>query len=105
MVGSPLLASAGRPSLHVEVRIVDDDGVDLPCRRAGRGVDAGPDGDGGLLAATRGDRRAIDADGWLHTGDVAYLDDAGYLFIVDRKADMTVSGGFNVCPPRESRTR
>src|SRR6185312_6367649 len=43
-------------------------------------------------------RAAIDADGWLHTGDVGVLDDAGYLTITDRLKDMYICGGFNVYP-------
>ena len=43
-------------------------------------------------------RAAVDADGWLHTGDVGALDDAGYLTITDRLKDMYICGGFNVYP-------
>jgi len=42
--------------------------------------------------------QTIDADGWLHTGDMAREDDEGYLYLVDRKKDMIISGGFNVYP-------
>ena len=43
-------------------------------------------------------RDAIDADGWLHTGDIGIMDDRGYLQITDRKKDMFIVGGFNVYP-------
>ena len=43
-------------------------------------------------------REAIDADGWLHTGDIGVMDDRGYLQITDRKKDMFIVGGFNVYP-------
>ena len=50
------------------------------------------------LATDEATAAAVDVDGWLHTGDVGYLDDAGNLAITDRLKDMYVSGGFNVYP-------
>ncbi|WP_232535224.1 FadD3 family acyl-CoA ligase [Nocardia terpenica] len=52
----------------------------------------------GYLDDPENTARAIDADGWLHTGDVGVLDDRGYLTITDRLKDMYISGGFNVYP-------
>jgi acyl-CoA synthetase (AMP-forming)/AMP-acid ligase II len=52
----------------------------------------------GYLDDEAATQAAIDADGWLHTGDVGTLDDAGYLRITDRLKDMYISGGFNVYP-------
>jgi acyl-CoA synthetase (AMP-forming)/AMP-acid ligase II len=90
--------TAGRPIPGVEVRVVDDDGRDVPTGQPGevvaRGynVMAGYYGDPGATATT------IDEDGWLHTGDIGLFDEGGNLKITDRKKDMFLVGGFNAYP-------
>jgi HIP---CoA ligase len=90
--------TAGRPIPGVEVRVVDGDGKELPAGEPGevlvRGYNlmAGYFGDPGATA------EAIDADGWLHTGDVGVFDEGGNLTITDRIKDMFVVGGFNAYP-------
>ena len=89
------LASAGRPTPLVRVAIMDAKGELLPRGETGEIVVRGP-------LVMRGYHRdpaataAASAHGWHHTGDVGYLDDDGYLFIVDRAKDMVITGGFNV---------
>jgi acyl-CoA synthetase (AMP-forming)/AMP-acid ligase II len=89
------LASAGRPSPLVRVAIMGVDGALLPRGVAGEIVVRGS-------LVMRGYHRDPEATaaasgyGWHHTGDIGYLDDDGYLFIVDRAKDMVITGGFNV---------
>ncbi len=90
--------SAGRPIEGVDMRILDD---------AGRAV---PQGQAGLIyvrpsnlpdftyQGNDGARRGMEREGFLTMGDVGYLDEDGYLFIVDRSADMVISGGVNIYP-------
>lgn len=89
------LRSAGRPAAHSEVRIVGSDGTELPPGRVGEVTVRG-----GHVMSGYWDKPAETAaalrGGWMHTGDGGYLDDAGYLFIVDRIKDMIVTGGENV---------
>jgi acyl-CoA synthetase (AMP-forming)/AMP-acid ligase II len=91
------LSAAGRPAPLVRVEILDDNGKILPTGQAGEICVRGD-----LLMA--GYYRAPDKtaetiiDGWLHTGDIGYLDSEGFLHITDRKKDMIISGGFNVYP-------
>ena len=82
----------------VEARIVDMDGRDLPSGQVGelwvRGDNVSP----GYFRRPEASREALDADGWLHTGDMARMDEDGYLTIVDRKKDVIIRGGFNIYP-------
>ncbi len=89
--------SVGLPIPGATVKILDYDDREVPAGEAGEVCCRSP-------AVMRGYWRAADAtaeavrDGWLHTGDIGYLDEDGYLFIVDRKKDLIIRGGFNVYP-------
>ncbi len=89
--------SVGLPVPGTEVRIVDDQGRDLPPDEAGEICCRSP---GVMRGYWRSPETTADAlrDGWLYTGDIGYLDEEGYLFIVDRKKDLIIRGGFNVYP-------
>jgi fatty-acyl-CoA synthase len=91
------LASCGRPVPWVHVALLDDDGNEVPHGEPGEICVRGPLVMKGYLGKPEQTAEAF-AHGWLHTGDVARADDEGFLYIVDRKKDMIVTGGFNVYP-------
>ncbi len=90
--------TSGRAIPGVEVRIVDSDGRALPADEPGEIVVRGYTVMKGYFEADDETRKAIDRDGWLHTGDVGSLDARGYIRITDRMKDMFIVGGFNVYP-------
>jgi acyl-CoA synthetase (AMP-forming)/AMP-acid ligase II len=92
-----LLLSAGRPARGTEVRIVDEDDTQLPNGVPGEIVARGPQLMRGYWNRPEESARVL-RGGWLHTGDIGYIDDEGYLFVQDRLKDMIVSGGENVYP-------
>ncbi|WP_067542552.1 acyl-CoA synthetase [Nocardia crassostreae] len=89
------LRSAGRAVPHSEVRIVDADGVEAPRGVVGEIVVRGGHVMLGYWNKPEETAAAV-RDGWMHTGDGGYMDDAGYVYVVDRLKDMIVSGGENV---------
>jgi HIP---CoA ligase len=91
-------SSAGRPLPGIEVRIVSPDGAARPTGQEGEIVVRGYTLMRGYLDEPEETGSAIDADGWLHTGDVGILDDGGRLHITDRLKDMFIVGGFNAYP-------
>ena len=90
------LASAGRPIPYVKVSIQDEKDTPLPIGEIGE-ICSHQLGQMLSYVDTSRNTEAL-REGWVHTGDVGYLDEAGFLYIVDRKRDMVVSGGFNVFP-------
>jgi len=92
--------SCGRAIPGVEVRCVDAEMREMPTGQAGEVVVRGYNVMQGYFEDPAATQAAIDADGWLHTGDVGRLDADGYLQITDRLKDMYISGGFN-CYPAE----
>ena len=91
-------ATSGRAIPDVEVRIVDADGQEVATGDAGEIVVRGYNVMSGYFQDAEATAATIDVDGWLHTGDVGFVDADGNLAITDRLKDMYVSGGFNVYP-------
>jgi acyl-CoA synthetase (AMP-forming)/AMP-acid ligase II len=91
-------ASSGRAIPGVEVRVVDDDGAEVPRGAPGEIVVRGYNVMQGYFEDPERTAETIDADGWLHTGDIGTMDAAGYIAITDRKKDMFIVGGFNAYP-------
>jgi acyl-CoA synthetase (AMP-forming)/AMP-acid ligase II len=89
--------SVGAPIAFYEMRILDDAGRDVPPGQVGEICGRGPLMMAGYYKRPDLTARAI-VDGWLHSGDLGYVDEDGYLFLVDRKKDMIISGGVNVYP-------
>jgi long-chain acyl-CoA synthetase len=96
-VGHEKPGSVGLPIPGLSVRIVDDQNRELSPGEAGEIIVQSPGVMHGYWHAPEVTAQAL-RDGWLHTGDIGYLDDQGYLFIVDRKKDLIIRGGFNVYP-------
>ncbi|MGW1887918.1 AMP-binding protein [Streptomyces sp. NPDC001970] len=92
-----VLGSCGRPVAIADVRLVDDDGEDVPEGELGEIAVRGPHVMLGYWNKPEETAKAL-RDGWLYTGDVARADHRGFLHIVDRKKDMIISGGYNVYP-------
>ncbi|MGW5383647.1 AMP-binding protein [Nocardia sp. NPDC003963] len=94
-IATERLASAGRPTPLTTVAVMDERGAILPSGERGEIVVRGPlvmDGYHENPTATA----EVSAHGWHHTGDIGYLDDANFLYVVDRAKDMIITGGFNV---------
>jgi fatty-acyl-CoA synthase len=89
--------SVGKAQMHVQVRIVDSHGQDLAPNEAGELLIKGPGVTPGYWQLPEVTAAAIE-EGWLHSGDVARVDEDGYYYIVDRIKDMFISGGENVYP-------
>lgn len=89
------LASCGKPTLAVRLAIMDDSGRILQAGERGEIVARGSLICGGYYKMPEATAE-IHTHGWHHTGDVGYVDEEGYVYIVDRKKDMIISGGFNV---------
>ena len=90
--------TAGRAIPEVEVLVVDDDGEEVPRGESGEVVIRGYIVMPGYFQNPEATAETIDADGWLHTGDVGVMDDDGNLKITDRIKDMFIVGGFNAYP-------
>ena len=90
--------SIGTPIEGVEMQVWDDDGNEVPQGEVGEIVIRGHNIMKGYWNRPDANREAITEDGWFRTGDMAKMDEDGYFFIVDRKKDLIIRGGYNVYP-------
>jgi fatty-acyl-CoA synthase len=98
------IGSAGIPMPHTEVRVVDvAKNVPVAAGVSGEIVVRGPNVTPGYWQNPDATRAAFDGEGWFHSGDIGYVDEDSYLFIVDRLKDMIISGGENVYPAEVER--
>ena len=95
--------TSGRAIAGVELKVVDESGAEQPRNTPGELLVRGYQVTPGYLDDPVQTAETIDQDGWLHTGDVAVMDDNGYIDITDRKKDMFIVGGFNAYPAEIER--
>jgi long-chain acyl-CoA synthetase len=91
------------PGAEARVAALDDPGVTVPDGEPGELMIRGPLVMLGYFGNEPATQAAIEPDGWMHTGDVATRDDEGHFFIVDRRKDLIITGGFNVYPAEIER--
>ncbi|MFV8783339.1 AMP-binding protein [Microbulbifer sp. SA54] len=92
------LGTVGLPVPGTEVKVMDENGNDLPNNSPGELCVRGPQVMKGYWERPEATADTIDSEGWLKTGDMAVIQDDGYIKIVDRKKDMIIVSGFNVYP-------
>jgi len=93
-----IATTSGRAMPGIEVLVVGEDGAAMPAGEAGEVVIRGYNVMQGYFENPDATAETIDADGWLHTGDVGVMDERGYLRITDRMKDLFIVGGFNAYP-------
>ncbi|MCB0970477.1 MAG: FadD3 family acyl-CoA ligase [Acidimicrobiales bacterium] len=93
-----IATTSGRAMPGIEVQVVDEAGAAMPAGEAGEVVVRGYNVMKGYFENASATAEAIDAEGWLHTGDVGVMDERGYLRITDRIKDLFIVGGFNAYP-------
>lgn len=91
------LASSGKPAVNYEIRIVDDDDNDVPVGEVGEIIGRSEAMTIGYWQMPEASVRKL-KNGWLHTGDLGKYDEEGYIYIVERKDDLIISGGVNIYP-------
>jgi len=91
------IGSAGKPIMHVDIKITLDDGQQAEPNEVGEILTRGPSVISKYFRRPEAQQSSF-RDGWLCTGDMGYFDTEGFLFIIDRKKDMFISGGENVYP-------
>jgi long-chain acyl-CoA synthetase len=90
--------SIGQPVGDMEMRLAGDDGEDVPEGEVGEILVRGSTVMSGYWERPDATAETLDEDGWLKTGDMARVDEDGYYFVVDRKKELIIRGGFNVYP-------
>ena len=95
--GPKKVGSIGRPVKDAQIKIIDSDGKELPQGQPGEIVIRSPGVMKGYWNMPEETAEVL-RDGWIHTGDIGYVDDDGYYFITDRKKDIIIKGGENISP-------
>jgi len=96
-IGLKRLASVGKELFSCHVRVVDKDGNDVKPGNMGEIIARGPNVMVGYWKRPEETEKTLEG-GWLHTGDMATIDEDGYIYVVDRKKELIISGGENISP-------
>jgi len=92
------LASIGKPMADVQMKVIDDAGKKLGPNQVGEILAKGPRVMSGYWKDEEKTKKTIDKDGWVHTGDVGYVDEDGYYFLSGRSSDIIIRAGENISP-------